>query len=65
MFIIIGNVVSIVVAPPTDIMGSGPNNLYMAGASRRAAVSRIIFDSNAIVPYSGLMYCVMIILDRE
>jgi hypothetical protein len=53
------------VAPPTDIVESFPKYLTRKGASKRAISSRMMFDSNAIVPSSAPLYSVMKILDNE
>lgn len=64
-FNIIGSVVSIVVAPPTEIGASFPKYLTKNGAKSSAVISRIIFESNAIVPSSAPLYSVIKILDNE
>ena len=63
--VIIGNVVSIVVAPPTLIGANLPKYFTSRGAQSRVRISRQIFASKAIVPNSGPRYCVMKILDNE
>lgn len=63
--VIIGNVVSIVVAPPTEIGANLPKYLTSNGAQSKAVISRMIFDNKAIVPNSAPLYSVMNILDKE
>ena len=63
--VIIGNVVSIVVAPPT-LMGANLTKYFASkGAQSKVSISRQILASKAIVPSSGPRYCVMKILDSE
>ena len=50
---IIGNVVSIVVAPPAQIGDSLPKYLTNNGAPSKANISRIILAIKAIVPNSA------------
>ena len=47
---IMDNVVSMVVAPPTEIGDNLPKYLAKNGANNKAIISRVIFDNNAIVP---------------
>ena len=61
----IGSVVSIVVAPPTEIGASFPKYFTSKGAPSKAVISRMILESNAIVPNSGPLYSVMNILESE
>jgi len=49
----IGNVVSIVVAPPAQIGDSLPKYLTNNGAPSKANISRIILAIKAIVPNSA------------
>ena len=63
--VIIGRVVSMVVAPPTEIGASLPKNLIRIGAQSRVIISRAMLASNATVPNSAPLYCVMKILDKE
>ena len=58
----IGSVVSIVVAPPTEIGASLPKYFTSKGAPSKAVISRMILESNAIVPNSGPLYSVMNIM---
>ena len=51
--VMIGRVVSIVVAPPTEIGASFPKYFTNKGAHSKAIISRMILESNAIVPNSG------------
>lgn len=60
-----GSVVSIVVAPPAEIGARLPNQRTSNGAPNKVKISRVIFESNAIVPNSGPLYSVMNILDSE
>ena len=62
---IIGRVVSIVVAPPTEMGARGPNRCSSRGAAIRAVISRITLLRSEIVPNSAPLYCEMITLDRE
>ena len=63
--VMIGNVVSIVVAPPADIGARLPNQRTNRGAQSKVIISRIMLDSKAMVPSSGPLYCVIKILERE
>ena len=54
-----------VVAPPTEIGASLPKNLIRIGAQSRVIISRAMLASNATVPNSAPLYCVMKILDKE
>lgn len=63
--VMIGKVVSMVVAPPDAIGARFPNHLTNKGAASRVKISRVIFDSNAMVPNSAPLYSVMKILERE
>ena len=60
-----GNVVSIVVAPPAEIGAKFPNQRTKSGAHNRVIISRMMFYSKAIVPSSGPLYSVMKMLDNE
>ena len=51
-FVMIGRVVSIVVAPPAHIGAKRLKNFTKTGAPSNAIISRIIFVINAIVPNS-------------
>lgn len=63
--LIIGRVVSIVVAPPAEIGARLPNHLTSSGAHRRVVISLIMLDSRATVPNPAPLYCVMNMLERE
>lgn len=65
VWVIIGRVVSAVVAPPTDIGASLPKYFISSGANSKAIISRIILDKRAMVPNSAPRYSVMMILDSE
>ena len=62
---IIGRVVSMVVAPPVDIGANGPNHFANNGVSNSVVISRIILASKAMVPSYAPRYSVMKILDSE
>ena len=63
--VIIGRVVSIVVAPPTEIGANLPKYFTNSGAPSSAVISRRMLDSKAIVPNSGPLYSVIKMLDSE
>ena len=63
--VMMGKVVSMVVAPPHDIGAKGPKNLTNSGAPNKVKTSRMILASRATVPNSGPRYCVIKILDSE
>ena len=63
--VMIGRVVSIVVAPPTEIGANFPKYFTSNGAHSRAMISRMILESNAIVPSSGPLYSVIKMLESE
>ena len=63
--VMIGRVVSIVVAPPTEIGASLPKYFTSKGAPSNAMISRIMLDSNAIVPNSDPLYSVINMLESE
>ena len=65
VLVIIGRVVSIVVAPPDDMGARFPNHLTSKGANSSVIISRDILDSKAIVPNSAPLYSVMKMLDNE
>ena len=65
VLVIIGRVVSIVVAPPDDMVARFPNHLTSKGANSSVIISRDILDSKAIVPNSAPLYSVMKMLDNE
>ena len=60
-----GRVVSIVVAPPTEMGASFPKNFTNKGAQSKAMISRMIFQSSAMVPSSAPLYSVMKMLESE
>ena len=64
-WVIMGSVVSAVVAPPTDIGASLPKYFTRTGANSKAIISLIILDKSAMVPNSAPRYSVIIILDSE
>ena len=64
-WVIIGNVVSIDVAPPTDIGASFPKYFTNNGASNKAESSLMILDIKAITPSSAPLVSDIIILDNE
>ena len=61
---IIGNVVSMLVAPPEQIGATLPKSIAISGASSRVIISRITFDSKATTPSASLWLFLIIILDR-
>ena len=63
--VMIGSVVSMVVAPPMVMGASLPNHRASSGAQRRVSTSRMMLASRATVPSSAPLYSVMKILDRE
>mgnify|MGYP000009728946 FL=1 len=63
--VIIGSVVSIVVAPPAEMGARLPNQRTSNGAASRVSISRLILASRAIVPSSAPLYSVMKILESE
>ena len=63
--VIIGRVVSIVVAPPAEMGASLPKHLTSKGAKRSVMISRMMLDSRAMVPKTAPLYSVMKILDSE
>ena len=63
--VIIGNVVSIVVAPPTLIGANLPKYLASNGAAKSVRISRLILARRAMVPSSAPRYSVIKILERE
>ena len=63
--VMIGSVVSIVVAPPTEIGASFPQYFTNNGAHSKAMISRMLLASNAIVPNSGPLYSVLKQLESE
>ena len=63
--VMIGRVVSIVVAPPEEIGARLPNHRTISGAHSKVIISRAIFDNKATVPNSAPLYSVMKMLDRE
>ena len=65
VWVMIGRVVSIVVAPPAEIGARLPNHLTSNGAASKVTISRDILASKATVPNSAPLYSVMKILDKE
>ena len=63
--VMIGNVVSMVVAPPEAIGARLPNQRTSKGAHNSVMISRKILDNKATVPNSGPLYSVIKILDKE
>lgn len=63
--VMMGNVVSIVVAPPTLIGASLPKYLASSGAHSRVRISRQMLARRAMVPSSAPRYWVIKILDSE
>ena len=63
--VMIGNVVSIVVAPPADIGARLPNQRTSRGAQSKVIISRIMLESKAMVPSSGPLYCVIKVLETD
>ena len=63
--VMIGNVVSMVVAPPTLIGASLPKYFASSGAHSRVRISRQMLARRAMVPSSAPRYSVMKILERE
>ena len=61
----IGNVVSIVVAPPAEIGASRPKTVDIQGARSNVAISRMMLLRRAMVPSSGPLYSVMKMLLSE
>ena len=63
--LMMGNVVSIVVAPPALMGARLPKYFTIHGASNKTKNSRIMFANKAIVPSSAPRYSVMRMLDKE
>src|SRR3712207_7417809 len=63
--VMIGSVVSIVVAPPAEIGARLPNQRTNRGAASNVSISLQILANNAIVPNSGPLDSVMKILESE
>ena len=63
--VMMGSVVSMVVAPPTLMGASLPKYLASRGAHSRVRISRQILASRAMVPSSAPRYSVMKMLDSE
>lgn len=63
--VMMGNVVSIVVAPPTLMGANLPKYLAISGAHSSVIISRKILASKAMVPSSAPRYSVMKILESE
>ena len=60
-----GNVVSIVVAPPAEMGASLLKYFTNKGANSNVIISRDMLDNNAMVPNSAPLYSVIKILDSE
>ena len=65
VLVIIGRVVSIVVAPPDDMGARFPNHLTSKGANSSVIISSYILYSKEIVHNSDHLYSVMKMLDNE
>ena len=63
--VMMGRVVSMVVAPPILIGANLPKYFANRGAHRSVNISRRILASRAMVPNSAPLYWVMKMLDRE
>ena len=63
--VIMGNVVSIVVAPPAEMGASGPKIRASRGVPKRVIASRTRLATRAIVPSSIPRYSVRKMLDNE
>lgn len=63
--VIMGRVVSMVVAPPDEMGARLPNHRTMSGAHNSVMISRAMFDSKATVPSSAPLYSVMNMLESE
>lgn len=64
-WVMIGRVVSIDVAPPTEMEANGPKYLAIHGANKSVITSRMILARRAIVPNSAPLICVMNMEERE
>ena len=53
---LLSKVVSIVVAPPTEIGASGPNQRAISGAPNRVSISRMMLAKRAMVPNLSLIH---------
>ncbi len=65
VWVMMGKVVSMVVAPPDEIGARLPNQRAIKGAHNRVMISLAIFDKSAIVPNSAPLYSVMKMLESE
>jgi hypothetical protein len=63
--VMMGSVVSIVVAPPAEMGARFPNHRTSNGAASSVRISRLILASRAMVPNSAPLYSVMKILESE
>ena len=63
--VMMGRVVSIVVAPPDEMGARLPNHRTISGAQSNVIISRAMFESKATVPSSAPLYSVMKMLDSE
>ena len=63
--VMMGSVVSIVVAPPAEMGARFPNHRTSNGAASSVRISRLILASRAMVPSSAPLYSVMKMLESE
>ena len=63
--VMIGRVVSMVVAPPEEMGARFPNQRTINGAQSKVMISRAMFDNKATVPSSAPLYSVMKMLESE
>ena len=63
--VMMGRVVSMVVAPPILIGANLPQYFANNGAHSNVNISRMIFDRRAMVPNSAPLYSVMKMLESE
>ena len=64
-WVMMGSVVSIVVAPPDEMGARLPKHRTISGAPNKVIISRAMFESKATVPSSAPLYSVMKILESE
>ena len=64
-WVMMGRVVSIVVAPPDEMGARLPNHRTISGAPNKVIISRAMFESKATVPNSAPLYSVMKILESD
>lgn len=65
VWVMMGRVVSIEVAPPAVMGASGPNTFASSGARSSVIISRMMLASRAMVPSSTPRNSVMKMLDSE